>query len=128
LREVFDWSIAERHLGALDERSEWPVIAGQVLVDQLKAGENEAGSRAVEPAADESRDHLGEGALDGGAVCEIGQVEGGQSWLPPGCARAARGVVVVTELLVAEGGRAAGLAGRLKVTAGGTGCRHGEAP
>jgi len=37
----------------------------------------------------------------------------------------ARGVVVEAELLAAEGGRAAMLAGGVEVMAGGTGCGHG---
>jgi hypothetical protein len=99
-------------------------VAEQALAGHPKAEDDEAGGRAVEPAADDSRHHFRQGALDGGAVFEAGQVEDGQSWLSPGCSRApAGGVVVEAELLAAEGGRAAAVAGGVKEMAG---CGHGE--
>jgi hypothetical protein len=120
-----EWSKAERRLGLLGEGVESAGVAGQVLIGQLKGEDHEAGNRAVEPAAGDSGHHLGEGALDGRAIHEAGQMEGGQSWLSPGCTRAARGVVVEAELLVAEGGRTAATAGGQEVVAGWTGCGHG---
>ena len=120
------WSKNERQPGLLDESTELVGVTGQGLVNELKAGDDEAGRRGVEPAADDSGDHLCEGALDGGAVYEGGQVEGRQSWLSPGCTRgAAGGVVIEAELLAAEGGRAAALAGGVEVMAGRMGCGHG---
>ena len=124
--EGVQWSKAERPLGLLDEGAELAGVAVQVLVGHLEGEEEEAGGRAVEPAADDSGDHFRQGELDGGAVFEAGQVEDGRSWLSPGCRRTpAGGVVVVTELLAAEGGRAAGFAVGVKVAAGGIGRGHG---
>src|ERR1039458_1472128 len=74
------WSKNERQLGLLDEGSELVGVAGQGLVSELKAEDDKAGGRGFEPAADDSRDHLCEGALDGDAGDEGGQVEGRQSW------------------------------------------------
>jgi hypothetical protein len=120
------WGKTERPLGLLDEGAELAGVAGQVLVGRQKGVDDEACGRAVEPAADDPGDHFRQGALDGGAVYEAGQVESGQSWPSPGRAGApAGGMVVVTELLAAEGGRAAGVAGGVKVMASWTGCRHG---
>jgi hypothetical protein len=120
------WSKNERQLGLLDEGSELVGVAGQGLVSELKAEDDKAGGRGFEPAADDSRDHLCEGALDGDAVYEGGQVEGRQPWLSPGCTRGtAGGVVVEAELLAAEGGRAAAVAGGVEVMAGWMGCGHG---
>jgi hypothetical protein len=110
----------------LDEGTELAGIAGQALVGPLKAEDDDAGGRAVEPTADDAGDHFRQGALEGGAVYEVGQVEDGQSWPSPGCTRApAGGVVVEAELLAAEGGRAAAVAGGVEVMAGWTGCGHG---
>ena len=62
------WSKNERQPGLLDESAELVGVAGQGLVSELKAEDDKAGGRGVEPAADDSRDHLCEGALDGDAV------------------------------------------------------------
>jgi hypothetical protein len=106
--------------------SSWRGVAEEAPVGQLEGENHEACGGAVEPAAANSGDHFCERTLDGGAVFEAGQVEDRQPWLSSDCTRAAAGgVVVVAELLAAEGGRAAGLAGGLEVMAGGMGCGHG---
>jgi len=116
----------ERRLRLLDEGTEWVGVAKQVAVGQLKAEDHHAGGCGVEPAADDPGDHLGEGALDGDAVSESGQVEARHSRFSPARTRGpAVGMVIETELLAAEGGRAAGLAGGVEVMAGGAGCGHG---
>ena len=122
--ERVDWRKTERHLGLLDEGAEGVGVAGQGLVGDLKGEGEKAGRAAIEPAAEDSGGHFGEGALDGGPVYEVGQVEGGESWLSPGCPGApAGGMVVEAELLAAEGGRAAGLAVGFGVMAGVDGMR-----
>src|ERR1035438_1273272 len=71
-----EWSKTERQLGLLDEGTELPGVAEQAPVGHLKAEDHEAGGRAVEPAADDLRDHFRQGTLDGVSVYEAGQVEG----------------------------------------------------
>jgi hypothetical protein len=83
--------------------------AGQVDAGDLEAVEEEAGALGVDLVGGDAAEDFADGALDGGAVLGVGQVEGGAAatalaWVGD---RAAGGVVVVTELFVAEAGAGA---------------------
>jgi len=98
-------------VGLADAVCELNGVAGKVVVGKLQGVDEEARRLAVEATAANPGGHLGEGALDGGAVLESGEVEDGWFRLSTaGTGTVAGGMVVVAELLAAEGGRAAGAA------------------
>jgi hypothetical protein len=83
--------------------------AGEVEAGDLETVEEQAGAARIEVVGGDALEDLADGGLDGGAVLGQGQIEGSATAAAP--ARvfdgAAGGVVVVTELFVAEAGRAA---------------------
>jgi hypothetical protein len=86
---------------------------GQGGEGDLEAVEEEAGAFGVDGVAGDAVEDVAEGELDGGAVFEVGEDEGGlvlaAGWeVLDG---AAGGVVVVAEIFMFEGGRAAAEAG-----------------
>ena len=85
---------------------------GQVEAGDLEAVEEEAGALGVDLVAGDAEQDLADGALDGGAVLGQGDVEVGLAATAVAGVldRAARGVVVVAELLVAQAGAAAAVA------------------
>jgi hypothetical protein len=91
------------------------VAAGQVGGGDLEAVEQEAGAFGVEVAAGEAAEDVVEGELDAGAVVDVGhgEAEGGERGVGSagGGGEGAPGdLVVVAEVLAAEGGRAAAVA------------------
>src|ERR1035437_4272771 len=90
---------------------------GEVGLGHLEGAEEEAGAFGIEGGVGDAADDLGEGHLEGFGVGDGRYIEGGVG-RPSADGRAAGGVVVKAELLAAEGGRAAALAGRVKVMAG----------
>jgi hypothetical protein len=97
---------------------------GEVGLSHLQSKEEEAGAFGVEGVVREAAADLGEGDLEGFGVDDGGQVEGGARGPGTG-GRTTRGVVVEAELLAAEGGRAAALAGGVEIMAGEKRCGHG---
>ena len=91
----------------------WEVVGGDA-----QAVEEEAGAGGVEGIGGDAGEDVGDGELDGVAVFEQregeGGVEGGDVEV---FGRAAGGVVVEAEVLAAEGGRAAAVAGGVDVAA-----------
>jgi len=85
---------------------------GQVEAGDLEAVEEEAGALGVDLVAGDAEQDLADGALDGGAVLGQGDVEVGLAATAVAGVldRAAGGVVVVAELLVAQAGAAAAVA------------------
>ncbi len=85
---------------------------GQVEAGDLEAVEEEAGALGVDLVAGDAEQDLADGALDGGAVLGQGDVEVGlaAATVAGVLDRAAGGVVVVAELLVAQAWAAAAVA------------------
>jgi hypothetical protein len=98
------------------------VFAGEGSGGDLEAEEEEAGAFGVEVIGGDAGEDLGDGELDGGAVFQYGEGEGfevgvrvaGDADLGD---EAAAGVVVEAEVLAAQGGRAAAVAGGVDVAA-----------
>lgn len=94
---------------------------GEVGGGDLEAVEEQAGASWIDLVAGDAADDVDDGELEAGTVVAVGEmeVEGGlaaaaRSWVRGGLAR---GVVVVTELFVAERGRAAAAAVGVDVSA-----------
>jgi hypothetical protein len=84
----------------------------------LDGVEEDSGAAAVELVHGDAAGYLCDGKLDGGAVLEAGKVEGGVGRDELGAGRgAAGGVMEVAEVLVAQRGRAAAVAGGVDVAA-----------
>ena len=94
-------------------------IAGKGSAGGVDSVEEQTGALGVELVAGDKREDLGEGELDAGKIVEVGHFEvvGGGMDSTVAWAGAAGGVVVVAELLSAEGGRAAAAAGGVDVAA-----------
>ncbi len=94
---------------------------GEVAGGDLEGVEQEAGAFGVELVGGEAAHDFAEIELDGGAVVGLEEGEGGVVGLSGLGDRfrdcAAGGVVVVAEVLVAEGGAGAAVAGWVDVTA-----------
>jgi hypothetical protein len=121
-------SESQARLGLSDEGAKRAGVAGQAFVGESQNSEEEPGGLALESAADQAGYDFGEGTLDGVAVVEAGQVEGGRSGASSAWATGtAGGMVVVAELFAAEGRGAARVAGGVDVMAiGESGVVHGE--
>ena len=89
----------------------------EVGFGHLEDGEEEAGAFGVEGVVGEAADDLGDGDLEIFGIEDGGQIEGSAGGRGS-AGRAAGGVVEEAELLAAEGGRAARLAGGVEVMAG----------
>jgi hypothetical protein len=79
-------------------------LAGQVDAGDLESIEEETGAPGVDFVGGDATEDFTDGGLDGRAVFGVGQVEGGAAAaaLARVCDWTAGGVVVVTELLVAQ--------------------------
>jgi hypothetical protein len=101
-------------------------IAGETGVGELKGEQKFAGRPGFQASGGEAGHDPGQGALNGGGVVQGRKVETGRPRPSSGSsAWAASWMVVIAELLVAKGGRATAVAGRLNVLAGWTGGGHG---
>jgi hypothetical protein len=84
----------------------------------LEALQQQTGAFGVEGVVGDAQGDLGEGDLDGAATGEQGEAERGLGVGGAGVAgRRARRVMVVAELLAAEGERAAAMAGGMEMGA-----------
>jgi hypothetical protein len=84
----------------------------------LEALQQQASAFGVECVVGDAKGDLGEGDLDGAATGEQGEAERGLGVGGAGVAgRRARRVMVVAELLAAEGERAAAVAGGMEMRA-----------
>src|ERR1035437_2297071 len=96
---------------------------GEVGLGHLEGAEEEAGAFGIEGGVGEAADDLRKGDLEGFGIGDGRYVEG-CGFGHDAAGRAAGGGGVEAELLAAEGGRAAALAGGAEVVAGWTGCGH----
>jgi hypothetical protein len=100
---------------------------GEVRGGDLDGVEDGAGALAVEGAAGEAGEDVVDGELDGGAVAERGQGEGG-GFGGAGVGGLAAGAVVEAEVLTGLGGRGAALAGGPVLVAAELCVFHGGTP
>jgi hypothetical protein len=94
-------------------------LAGEIGADDLQAVEEMSSAFGINLIAGDEGEELGEGEVQAGTVVDVGHFEvvGGGMDTTVARARATGGVVVVAELLSAQGGRAAAAAGGMDVAA-----------
>ena len=94
-------------------------LAGEIRATDLQAVEELSGALEVKLIAGDEGENLGEGELYSGAVVDVGHFELVGGGVNSTVARAGPtgGVVVVAELLAAQGGRTAAAAGGVDVAA-----------
>ena len=95
---------------------------------RLEALEEQGAALGIEGIVRDANGDLGEGDLDGTEVDEHGEGKRRRCCDARPASRGTRGMVVVAELLAAEGQGAAAAAGGVEVLAGGGGFRHDVLP
>jgi hypothetical protein len=102
--EAGEWVEPEPDLCLFDECVKRAGVTGAGEVDESQEVEEDLCALRIKAAAENAGDDFGDGALDGVAIVEGGQVKGGQPGFSSARAtRAASWVVEVAELFAAQG-------------------------